>query len=383
MPFGAALTAARSLQLSGEAEWQAWSKTGARPVDMPSTPHRTYAQSGWSGWGHWLGTGSIRGEPRVFMPFTEALVLVRELQLKCREEWRAWCKTSARPADIPARPQTVYQQQGWRGIKHWLGTHGASVRAVVETPPSAVTTLMDVAHQTRPASLATCAEDDHDEAADDQAGDCGADCDDADDDEALPMDAEADHEATTATAARSADAASKHTSASAARNTTLQRPGAPQKLKRSELCASPEEKALHKVERRRVRLALEQEFGACGAVRADIVAANSMDDLAAAVAAGAGMHVDDLLPRLGWIQPGDPMAELRHLAGLMDAVKGTVCVETHVIAQLGGAAPCWRRMRGHTRCPCPCPCFCSTSSSGATYRMQPKASACSNANVDG
>ena len=33
-----------------------------------------------------------------------------------------WCRTGARPADLPAAPYKVYVHDGWMGWGHWLGT---------------------------------------------------------------------------------------------------------------------------------------------------------------------------------------------------------------------------------------------------------------------
>ena len=61
LPFKDALMYARSLNLKGKTQWEAWSKSGARPGDIPSSPHRTYDDVGWQGWGHWLGNGTGSG----------------------------------------------------------------------------------------------------------------------------------------------------------------------------------------------------------------------------------------------------------------------------------------------------------------------------------
>ena len=56
MLFKKALLHARSLKMKSVKEWRDWAKTGARPVNIPSTPQRTYKHGGWQGYGHWLGT---------------------------------------------------------------------------------------------------------------------------------------------------------------------------------------------------------------------------------------------------------------------------------------------------------------------------------------
>ena len=61
LPFKKALLYARTLNLKSKIDWQDWAKTGVRPANMPSTPEKIYKHDGWQGYGHWLGTGNVRG----------------------------------------------------------------------------------------------------------------------------------------------------------------------------------------------------------------------------------------------------------------------------------------------------------------------------------
>ena len=122
LPFEKALEYARSLKFKTTNEWAPWSKSGARPGNIPSNPHTTYKLAGWQGYGHWLGTGNLVGVKQGFLPFKEALLYARSLKLKGNKEWREWHKSSARPANIPTGPETVYKHDGWQGYSHWLGT---------------------------------------------------------------------------------------------------------------------------------------------------------------------------------------------------------------------------------------------------------------------
>ncbi|XRB10152.1 methyltransferase domain-containing protein [Pycnococcus provasolii] len=45
----------RTLGLKSKGEWQAWSKSGARPHDIPGNPEQTYKESEWTSWGDFLG----------------------------------------------------------------------------------------------------------------------------------------------------------------------------------------------------------------------------------------------------------------------------------------------------------------------------------------
>ena len=138
-PFDEALAVAQSLGLASAVEWQRWCKEGMCPRNVPSRPGRTYKGGGWQGWGHWLGTGNQPGRQQAthFLPFAEALVVVRSLGRPSRDEWRAWSKSGARPANVPANPHQIYVDHGWQGMRHWLGTTpGGSGGGRARTPSS-------------------------------------------------------------------------------------------------------------------------------------------------------------------------------------------------------------------------------------------------------
>ena len=120
VPFGEALAFAQSLGLANTREWEAWCKEGRRPPNVPSHPHKTYKDAGWQGWGHWLGTGNQRTKTTPFLEFDKALLVARSLRLDSQAEWRMWCKSGARPANVPAAPEQAYVHDGWMGYTHWL-----------------------------------------------------------------------------------------------------------------------------------------------------------------------------------------------------------------------------------------------------------------------
>ena len=125
LPFKTALPYARSLKLKNKIAWEAFSKSGARPVNVPSNPARAYKHEGWQGYGHWLGTGNLH--TKVFLPFKQALLHVRSLKLQNMKEWAQWCKGKARPGNIPSAPNATYKHDGWQGCGHWLGNGNVGV----------------------------------------------------------------------------------------------------------------------------------------------------------------------------------------------------------------------------------------------------------------
>ena len=97
-----------------------WCKEGMRPPDVPSSPSRTYKDSGWQGWGHWLGTGSQSNKTKAaqLLPFDEALRVARQLRLVGQTEWNLWCGSGGCPANLGR--STVSTTQTSTRHQHWL-----------------------------------------------------------------------------------------------------------------------------------------------------------------------------------------------------------------------------------------------------------------------
>jgi hypothetical protein len=55
-------------------------------------------------------------------PFEDARNFARGLNLKSEDDWRAYCKSGRKPADIPGKPYVTYANTGWVGMGDWLGT---------------------------------------------------------------------------------------------------------------------------------------------------------------------------------------------------------------------------------------------------------------------
>ena len=54
--------------------------------------------------------------------FDLAREFARGLGLNSTAEWRDYCKSGKRPADIPTEPHASYAQDGWLSYGDWLGT---------------------------------------------------------------------------------------------------------------------------------------------------------------------------------------------------------------------------------------------------------------------
>jgi predicted RecB family nuclease len=114
LPFTQARLFAQKLRFQRKRDWIAWHKAGKRPAFIPSSPHTSYKKHGWIGWHDWLGFS--------FLPFEEARTHMRRLGLKNRDEYWAWQRSGRRPKSIPASPEKIYKNMGWKDLGDWLGT---------------------------------------------------------------------------------------------------------------------------------------------------------------------------------------------------------------------------------------------------------------------
>lgn len=125
VPYETARSFVQSLGIKTQMEWYAYKRgemphLPLRPANVPARPEICYRKRGWTGWGDFLGTGKKAVFDREFLPFTEARDFARTLRLPNQIAWRAWAKSSARPANIPSNPEKSYPKQ-WRSWSDWLG----------------------------------------------------------------------------------------------------------------------------------------------------------------------------------------------------------------------------------------------------------------------
>jgi hypothetical protein len=109
------------LKLKSFVEWRKYCISGKKPKDIPASPHKTYKGRGWNGNAEWLGTKNIANRLKVFLPLSEAKIFVQSLGIKSSFEWRLYCKSDARPDNIPSDPFRVYKNQGWKNLADFFG----------------------------------------------------------------------------------------------------------------------------------------------------------------------------------------------------------------------------------------------------------------------
>ncbi len=122
LPFTEAREFVHSLGIQNAREWLEYCKSGDKPRNVPAKPNEKY-KGEWCGWGDWLGTGRIAKGSEQWRDFEPAREFARSLGLLSSREWVKYGKSGDKPEDIPAHPDTIYEDQ-WRGYGDWLGISG-------------------------------------------------------------------------------------------------------------------------------------------------------------------------------------------------------------------------------------------------------------------
>lgn len=114
-----------SLNIPSTTEWNKYSKSGKRPLDIPSSPYLIYKDSGFIDMKDWVGYYE-RSENK-YINYNKAKKFVSKLGLKSVSEWEEYCKSGNKPACIPSRPDVIYRiTEEWVSFKHWLGLNKSS-----------------------------------------------------------------------------------------------------------------------------------------------------------------------------------------------------------------------------------------------------------------
>lgn len=171
----------RELGIKNANEWRKYSKSGTKPIDIPTTPNLVYKNNGWVDWADFLGTenkykrefltyeeakkllkeqkidtskkyreafkkglikdklpnsphliykkywttwGDFFGTGKTskieFMSFEEAKKFIQKENIKSNKEWRVFCKSSKRPPNLPVAVERYYKSE-WKGWADFLG----------------------------------------------------------------------------------------------------------------------------------------------------------------------------------------------------------------------------------------------------------------------
>ena len=120
-PFEEAREYVRSLGLQSKLEYKEWCQTDLRPPDIPIAAEEIYKFKGWLDWADFLDSENKKNVD--WMPFEEARRLVRSQGLSTLKDYRKWRRLSGNNFTVPAKPDDIYQNEGWIDAADWLGTN--------------------------------------------------------------------------------------------------------------------------------------------------------------------------------------------------------------------------------------------------------------------
>jgi hypothetical protein len=102
LPFAVGRAYVQKLKLRSKKEWEAWSKSGQRPSNIPAGPHNTYRDDGWISVQDWLGYGSEGGAAasRASSSSSSATTAPKKKTKKKRKRR----PTTTHPSDLPPPP---------------------------------------------------------------------------------------------------------------------------------------------------------------------------------------------------------------------------------------------------------------------------------------
>ena len=107
LPFAEARAKVRLVKLLSQKAWYEYCRSGQRPPNIPSTPHKVY--NDFISYPDFLGyTG--RSPPGKMLEFEEARAKVQKAGLKSQAQWKRWSKSGQRPPNIPSNPHRMYEK---------------------------------------------------------------------------------------------------------------------------------------------------------------------------------------------------------------------------------------------------------------------------------
>jgi len=122
LPYSKAKQFVLKLSLKGQLAWRDYCKSGKRPSNIPANPDKIYKGKGWSGYGDWLGTGSVSKANIQFMKYRDARSIVSKLGINGRTEYIEWWRSKGKliTPPLPAKPDNTYKEKGWISWESWL-----------------------------------------------------------------------------------------------------------------------------------------------------------------------------------------------------------------------------------------------------------------------
>ena len=100
------------MKMKGQKEWYAYCTTSKKPEDIPTNPHQSYKNKGWTSYSDFFGTKRIANQNRKILGLKEAKVrarkIAKELGITSPKQWKEAYEAGKIPDDLPQSPYQVY-----------------------------------------------------------------------------------------------------------------------------------------------------------------------------------------------------------------------------------------------------------------------------------
>lgn len=120
-PFEEARDFVRTLCLENHQAWNAYSKSGRRPPDIPGNPNKIYKNSGWNGSPDWLGNQNIYYTDHSFVSYDVAKQYAIKNKVITKADWNKLMSSADAPSDMPRNVEQYYIGKGWVDWYHFTG----------------------------------------------------------------------------------------------------------------------------------------------------------------------------------------------------------------------------------------------------------------------
>ncbi len=112
--------------IKSQSDWFDYKKKNKLPLNIPSSPNKTYENKGWKNWGDFFGTKYIANKDRKYLSYLAAKKFVHKLNINSTTEWYKYCESGKKPSQIPRQVKTVYKNE-FEGWDEFLGSNQINI----------------------------------------------------------------------------------------------------------------------------------------------------------------------------------------------------------------------------------------------------------------
>jgi hypothetical protein len=107
----------KKLEIKSGSDWIKKYNCGLIPDDLfPKKPQRFYKKRGWISWGHFLSTGRVANQSKVFVSYLECREFAKANKIDTQRKWSIFKK----PENIPSLPPIAYKNE-WKSWQDFFG----------------------------------------------------------------------------------------------------------------------------------------------------------------------------------------------------------------------------------------------------------------------